>query len=211
MVGGARVTDMKRCVTALIACLLTACASVNVPHDYALTEANNEGLLIVSLSGEGLGKGETPVWMYRQTEGNAKGEIITGYLREPLDWADPPGRLAYIALAPGRYEFYEAGFARQVAPARPYWTIGKGGVPTANNPDYAGFNIAQYAPFNAQPFVVPFEIVAGQATYLGNLHFIWNEAEQKGKVVLVNRAERDLVLLQQRLPNIPLSRIRRAP
>ena len=189
--------------------LLAACASVNVNHDYTLGETSKEGLLVVSVSGEGLAKGGMPVWLYRRSDGTAKGEIITGYLREPLDWNDPPGRLAYIALAPGYYEFYEAGFARQTSPAATYWTTGKDGIATANNPYYAGFNTAQYASLNAEPFSVPFEVLPGQATYLGNLHFVWDEAERKGKVVRLNRAERDLALLQQRLPNLQLIQIRR--
>jgi hypothetical protein len=200
---------MKR-VWVMIAAFLAACASVNVSQDYTLGQTNKEGLLVVSVSGEGLAKGETPVWHYRRDDGAGKGEIITGYLREPLDWNDPPGRLAYIALAPGRYEFYEAEFARQASPATTYWTTGRGGIATASNSSYAGFNTAQYASLDAEPFSVPFEVLPGQATYLGNLHFVWNEGERKGKVVLVNRAERDLALLQRRLPNIQLNQIRPA-
>lgn len=192
------------------ALFLTACATVNVARDFTLTEASKEGLLVVSVSGQGLATGETPVWMYRSSDGTGKGEIITGYLRQPLDWNDPPGRLAYVSLAPGRYEFYKAGFARQASPARSYWTIGKDGIATANNPSYAGFNTAQYASLDAEPFSVPFEIVAGKATYLGNLHFNWDETTSKGRVTLLNRAERDLALLQQRLPNIRPNQIRPA-
>jgi hypothetical protein len=146
---------MKR-VLVMIAAFLTACASVNVPQDYTLGQTNKEGLLVVSVSGEGLAKGETPVWHYRRNDGAGKGEIITGYLREPLDWNDPPGRLAYIALAPGRYEFYEAGFARQASPATTYWTTGRTVSPLQQLP--CGFNTAQDAPLNAEPFSVPFEI-----------------------------------------------------
>lgn len=202
---------MRSYTTVLAAFLLSACASVNVPHDYTLEETREEGLLVVSVSGEGLAKEESPVWQFRRSDGTRKGEIITGYLREPLDWKDPPGRLAYIALAPGRYEFYEAGFARQVAPAATYWTIGPGGIPTSNNPSYAGFNAAQYASLNAQPFVFPFEIVPGKATYVGNLHFIWDDAKRKGTVVLRDGSERDLTLLQQRLPHLRANQIRHGP
>jgi len=202
---------MAKHIIAFAFWFLAACAGVNVPDNYTLDEQTREGLLVVSVSGEGLRKEEAPVWHYHRSDGAGKGEIITGYLREPLDWTDPPGRLVYIALAPGRYEFNEAGFARQVSPTTTYWTTGAGGVATPNNPNYAGFNTAQYASLKAEPFSVPFEIVPGKATYLGNLHFVWNEAERKGSVVLLSRAERDLALLKQRLPNIQSSQIRKAP
>ena len=189
--------------------LVGACATLNAPSNYTLTKTSGEGLLVLSVSGEGLQKNETPVWSYRRSDESEKGSIITTNLRQPQDWSDPPGRLVYIALGPGRYEFYEAGFARQMAPATTYWTVGANGIATPNNPNYAGFNVAQYTPINAEPFTVSFEIIAGQATYIGNMHFVWNELKHQGRVVVSDRSDRDLSLLLQRLPKLRADQIAR--
>lgn len=125
-----------------------------------------------------------------------------------LDWQNPRGRLVYIALAPGQYEITRAGFPRQTAPARPYWTVGKNGIATANNPNHAGLNVASYRSYDAAPFAVTFDIASGQATYLGNLHFVWDEATQTGKVIVRNESQRDLALLRERLPKIRSEQIR---
>src|SRR3989304_5045933 len=111
-------------------------------------------------------------------------------------------------LAPGRYEFTRGGFPRQTAPATPYWTIGKNGIATANNPNDAGLGVTQYRSHDAGAFLVSFDIVAGRATYVGNLHFIWDEATQSGQVVVRNEAQRDLQLLRERLPQIRTDHIR---
>ena len=198
----------KSTLAVIVTFLLVACASTNVSRDYLLSDTNNEGLAVVSFSSEGLAEGENPVWSYQRIDGTKKGEIITGYRREPLDWRSPPGRLAYIALAPGRYEFTRAGFPRQTAPATPYWTIGKNGIATANNPNDAGLGVTQYRSHDAGAFLVSFDIVAGRATYVGNLHFIWDEATQSGQVVVRNEAQHDLQLLRERLPQFRTDQIR---
>lgn len=189
--------------------LLAACASMNVSHDYDLN-GQSSGLLIVSVSGEGMRPNESPVWNYQRTDGTHGGEIITSYLREPADWQSPQGRLVYIALPPGRYEFYKAGFPRQTSGSTASWSIGKGGVATNTNPNYAGFNAPQYRPQDATRFRVPFEIVAGQATYIGNLHFVWSEWQRQGHVIVRNEALRDLALLRERLPRVRAEQIRMA-
>ena len=100
------------------------------------------------------------------------------------------------------------GFPRQTAPATPYWTIGKNGIATANNPNDAGLGVTQYRSHDAGAFLVSFDIVAGRATYVGNLHFIWDEATQSGQVVVRNEAQRDLQLLRERLPQFRTDQIR---
>ena len=201
---------IRPALVAIATFVLTACATTNVPRDYALNEAAGTGLAVASLSFEGLAEGENPVWSYQRIDGTKKGEIITGYRREPLDWQSPRGRLAYIALAPGRYEFTGTGLARRRAPAIPYWSVGRNGIATANNPNYTGPSVPQYRSHDAGAFVVSFDIAAGQATYLGNLHFLWDEATQKGEVIVRNEAQRDLTLLHERLPRIRPEQIRGA-
>lgn len=199
---------MKSLTTIALVLLIGGCASANVASSYDLEAQSSEGLLVVSRSEEGLQSNESAIWSYRRTDGSKTGEVITHYRKEPEDWTSPRGRLAYLALSPGRYGFYDVGFARQTSPPTTYWTVGKNGIATANNPNSAGFNVAQYKPYDAAPFSVPFEVIAGQATYLGNLHFVWGEATQTGRVMVRNEAPRDLKLLRERSPRIRPEQIR---
>lgn len=200
--------NMKHQPFFTVALLLTACATANIDSSYTLAEKKEEGLVVLSLSHEGIQPGERTVWLYRKMAGTVKDRVLSSDLRDALDWENPEGRLVYFSLPPGYYEFYGAGFVRAGANPTPSWHIGAGGAATANNPWYAGFDSVRYADLDSEPFSIPFEIKAGKATYLGNLHFVWDEAERKGKVVVFDRAERDLPLFQQRLPNIQPSQIR---
>lgn len=196
------------CLVAVVT-LLTACATPNVGRDYAPDGRENEGLVVLSLSHEGIDEGERVNWHYRSLDGSVGDRLLSSNLRDPLDWRDPQGRLAFFTLPPGKYEFYRAEFLRQSANGVPAWSIGAGGAPTNSNPYSAGFNAVRHASFSARPFSVPFEVVGGKAIYLGNLHLVWSDQAGNGKAVVMDRAARDLGLLRERLPNIELADIRR--
>lgn len=186
---------------------LSACATFSVPGTYTLHDKSNEGLAVASLSFEGLGPNEAPTWSYRRLDAEGRAHLMNKWVWEPLDWDSPPGRLAYFVLSPGQYEFYESGFSRASGGGGMTWTIGPGGVPTNSNPHYAGFNQPTYTGFNAEPFSVKFEIKPGKATYIGSLHFVWQELGRRGTVTLRDESVRDLALLRERLPRIDSAEI----
>jgi len=182
------------------ALLISACATLNVDRDFSLDLNRSEGLAVVSLSFEGLVPAEGPAWRYRRLDNEGDGFVLTHTTQQPLDWESPPGRLAYFALPPGHYEFYQCGFARVRGSGSQYWTISPGGAPTNTNSWYSSFNTPTYDNYKAEPFSVKFEIRPGRATYVGNLHLVWQENRKRGEVQVHDRAERDIDLLKQRLP-----------
>lgn len=198
-----RIYPLKKFIFLITTLLVAGCATTNVGSSYSLSGKTNEGLAVASLSHEGLNKGENPEWFYRRVGSNEQNTILLGTLRSPLDWESPPGKLIYIALPPGKYEFYRCGLTRTTSGGSS-WHVGAGGVVTNSNPYYAGFDSARYpaGSLDAEPFSIQFEIVPGKTTYIGNLHFIWRGPLQKTEVQTIDRSDRDLPLLYQRLPNL---------
>lgn len=188
---------------AITLALAAGCATLNINNDYRLNEQSGEGLVVVSLSYEGLARDDSPSWSYHRLGSKENLRVFARAVRVPLDWESPPGRLAVFALPAGRYEFYRCEFAGLSSGTnRLVWRTAKNGVVTPNNPSYAGFDTPNYTAIKAEPFIVRFEVIAGKAIYLGNLHLLWNEDERKGRVTLRDTSERDLSLLQQRFPQI---------
>jgi hypothetical protein len=182
------------------ALLISACTTFDVDRDYTLDPNRSEGLAVVSLSVEGLDSAQNPTWRYRRLDKESDGFVLTHNPKQPLDWDLPPGRLGYFALSAGHYEFYQCGFARVSGSGGQYWTTGPGGAPTNTNSWYSSFNTSTYENLKAEPFSVRFEIKPGMATYIGNLHLVWQESSKRGEVQIRDRAERDIGLLRMRLP-----------
>ena len=95
----------------------------------------------------------------------------------------------------------------------PSWHVSRQGLVTSADPGWAGFDSARHRLFRAKTFRVPFEIVAGEATYIGNLHLEWRDGVDAslggiGIVEIANRADRDLKLLREHLPRIRQEQIR---
>jgi hypothetical protein len=188
---------------AIFLALASGCATLNINNDYRLNEQSGEGLVVVSLSYEGLAREDSPSWSYHRLGSDENLRIFARAARVPLDWEAPPGRLAVFALPAGRYEFYRCEFAGLSSRTnRLVWRTGNNGAVTPNNPSYAGFDAPNYTAIKAEPFVVRFEVSAGKATYLGNLHLVWDENERNGRVTVRDTSERDLSLLQQRFPQV---------
>ena len=201
---------MKSLSTPIAVLFLAACTSFNVGNNYTLDGKTQEGLAVVSLSYEGIGSGISAKCEYRDTaNAEATGYIMADTRREPADWHSPTGRLAYFSLTPGRYEFFRCGFARQTGGGGQYWSVGPNGVPTNNNPAYSALTVPVYAGFDGEPFSARFEILPGRATYVGNLHFVWNEVQQRGRVIVTDRSDRDLALVLQRLPKLRPEQIKK--
>lgn len=193
---------MSRALVLLTAVLLSACATRNVDPDYRLDGDKAEGVVVVSLTYEGLDRRDSPSWSYRRLDAEGGNRIFARSLRSQLDWEAPPGRLAVFALPPGSYEFYRCEFAGLAGQAQPTWSTGRDGVITANNPWFAGFNTPDYTARKAEAYSVKFEVAAGKAIYLGNLHLTWRGPPHTGTVSVLDRAERDLGLLRTKYPNL---------
>ena len=198
------VKRVVRVTTFPVILVLSGCTTFNVSSHYTLNDETNEGLVVVSLSYEGLEKSVSPSCEYRdiKSDGARLGYVTAHNLREGLDWSLPLGRLSYFALPSGRYEFFHCSFARQTGSGVPYWTTGPVGVATNADPLYAGFNLPTYKLFEAERFSAPFEILPGKTTYVGNLHLVWIEATQSGEVKILDRRQRDFALLHERFPNL---------
>ena len=103
---------------------------------------------------------------------------------EPLDILDtgrPTGRLAFLRLPAGEYEFH----AWELRERKPY-----GGI--------------EYAP--KQAFSYRFAIKPGQSTYIGRLNLHLGERDAH-KVTLEDRWGDDLALLRKKAPSLGVGRI----
>jgi len=178
---------------------VTACLTVNVPSTFVLRGNTSDGLAVVSLSSEGLGVHDALIWKYRQLNGTDRGRLETKGFTGSLDWESPPGRLAYFALPPGQYEFYESTVSLY-SPGGMTWTMGSGGIATNSNPWNAGFNQSSVSNTTVDPFSVKFTIRAGELTYIGNLHLYWRPHAKRAFVVVRDQSARDLSLLSQKYP-----------
>lgn len=199
--------EWKRCaVLTLLAGLLAACATPNVPSDYHLSDNTEEGLVAVALSFEGTGYWANPMWEYRSLGGGPSGTLMTRMRGVPDNWNfESGGRLAVFALPPGRYEFYQCRFSRPSGGGGMGWTVGGSGGVTMSNPTYSGLNAPTYDRFVANPFSVKFDVLAGKLTYVGELHLRWyytSEAKGTGEVRVSDHVGRDVPLLQSGLPKL---------
>lgn len=197
----------------LVALSLTGCAATSdLPTGYALTPGQPEGLLIVSLtlSGEPLEKISSFEYRIRALAPEEREAVIArpyfesvpqharGASRttaragggqeivvkgpssaEPLDlWEGATaGRVASLRLPPGAYEFYT-------------WQL-------RDRAEASGGT--EYSP--KRPFSYRFVIKPGQATYIGQLNLDLREWKAQ-KITVEDRRERDLALLNKRMPSI---------
>ena len=149
--------------------LMASCARFNVKPDYVLDTSSGKGLLVASVSYTGA---YNFFWQYRGINNPNKGDVTAWTLQNPLDWHDPPGRLAFIEIPAGEYEFYK-------------WIL----FLTGTKKIYS------------QPFSVKFQILPGKATYLGNLHLDLREMKYYS-LSLRDESNRDLSLFYSKLPNV---------
>ena len=159
----------------------TACAVKNVDDSYTLESDSNNGLIVLSLSVTG---SDSVYLAYRKIGAEEQGEIyVDSYgvkgIRANYDWKDPVGRLVYIELGAGEYEFYG-------------W-----------HPKYCGWD-TECAPLY-EP--IRFSVTQGAAYYLGNIHFSILRYDQAYKYEVRDEFERDIALLATRLSNVPGSQV----
>ena len=111
---------------------------------------------------------------YRQKEGETQvdGAFMTGTIQDPMDWDHPKGRLVVAELPAGKYELYQ-------------WRS-------------EGFNVT----YTSKIFSIPFTVVAGKATYIGNFFVNIDESTSRYRLEVTDKSDRDLPLLIRRYPNI---------
>jgi hypothetical protein len=159
----------------IIAALFSAgCVTFNVTKEYSLSSTTGKGLLVFSFTTSDDVK--NPYLHYRNKNTGEKGEILRNTNRDPLDWESPPGRLVVLELGSGQYEFYS-------------WAI-----------LYPSLGLTSVE--SRKDFSVPFAIVPGKATYVGNLHLRLIEEPLRYDFDVADKSERDLTLLRQQFVNI---------
>lgn len=111
---------------------------------------------------------------YRPVENGKQGDgaFMTGNMQDPMDWDHPKGRLVVAELPAGKYELYQ-------------WRS-------------EGINVT----YTSKIFSIPFTVVGGKATYIGNLFVNIDESTSIYKLEVADKSERDLPLLIRKYPNI---------
>jgi hypothetical protein len=179
---------LRLIVSAIAGCLLASgCASVGTANVEPAYRPSTSGLLVVSVTASGYNPGT--LWYQIVRSGAVAHTVASIPVNDRaygLDWeaGDPAvpnsgaGRVAVIELGPGEYEMRR-------------WVI----------------NVANRAAFiSTKPFGFRFEIEAGKATYLGNVHVdIQRTADPDTlpfAVALEDRRDRDLAILHRKYPGV---------
>jgi hypothetical protein len=153
---------------------LSGCLTMTAPRDFQLTDASNEGLVIVSFTH----RDRTLKWMYRDlTKGKGfRGgpterwmmTTVTG-VTEPIQDGDT--WIMAVVLRQGDYEFYR-------------WT----------QPEAFFYNES------ITDFSVRFKALAGKAVYIGDLHM--TRDDKRFRLAARDLRERHVPLLKAQYPNI---------
>jgi hypothetical protein len=122
-----------------------------------------------------------PALSYRNIKTGDGGEISIETNKNPLDWQSPKGRLVVIELDSGSYQFYRWAFLLGVQRVLP-----------------------------DKDFAIPFEILPGKATYIGNLHFGISLKTRDYELTVSDQSDRDLTLFHKRFGNIKSSDVIRS-
>lgn len=155
---------------------ITSCAVQNEKNDYRLPENAKNGLIVFSLSVTG----SRSVYLAYRKLGLDEQQIIyvDSYgvkgIRANYDWKDPVGRLVYLELSEGEYEFFG-------------W-----------HPKYCGWD-EQCLALNE---TIRFSVKPETASYVGNVHFSIISRSHAYKYEIRDEYERDISLLSNRLINV---------
>lgn len=143
----------------------------NIRPDYKLDAASGKGLAIFSISAD------CNLPMSIQLNSKPSGWLQTigidqarAFRPSPLQWRDPCGRVVMRELPAGSYEFTS------------FVIVGVSGFTTVTP---------------QTPMMIPFNVTAGKATYLGHLNF--DVALDKGqyRLKIEDKRERDIPLLKE--------------
>ena len=161
--------------------LLSGCAAKNIDESFTLDANKGTGVAVVSIVRSGIGSFSVFA-DFKSIDGTYKNSIPITDLFASSDWEcpmfgnipyeKPCGRLAIIELPQGDYTFYA-------------WHGSAGNA---------------YTVHSTTPFSKPFKIVAGKATYLGNIHFAIQYSAFK--MIITDQQDKDLPLLYHKAPNI---------
>jgi hypothetical protein len=180
----------------LLVSILSACAT-NVGGGYSLDPGRSTGLAVVSLTASGLPTRFNLFVNLRGMDTAYKRSIPVTDFFTTVDWrcprvgtateAEPCGRLAVIELRQGEYEFYA-------------WEGGTGA------PGVRGTVRSK------EEFSKRFRVLAGQAVYIGNIHFAITPPQfltdqGTGTMKISDLRVRDLPLLHEKHPRVTPDRV----
>lgn len=175
---------LKVSISAAIALAIWSCALPNEKSDYRLGDNVGKGLVVFSLSVEG---SERVYIAFRQA-GHVEHDVVyvnargVKGLTTNYDWEEPFGRLIYLELEEGEYEFY--GW-------HPQYVCGW---------DLQCFSLSEKIRFSVNPDTV---------SYIGNIHFEILLRDQAYKHEIRDEFDRDVSLLTARLGNVTKDQVLR--
>lgn len=186
MVGNTVIRSLKLFLFSAITLAITSCVvpERNEKSDYLLRDNVGKGLIVFSLSAEGSRR----LWVAFRQVGhedqnivflNTRGieGLITNY-----DWKEPFGRLIYLELDAGEYEFF--GWHPQ--------------YPCSSDPECLALNKK-----------IRFAVVPDTVSYIGNIHFTILSSSQAYKYEISDEFDRDISLLTSRLVNVKREQVNR--
>lgn len=171
---------MKPIFALLLATLLVGCGTPNIRSDYKLNAASGEGLVIGALTYDGaLAKYNLEYKRMEDGKGNyftVGSSMYPSFSRSDFSSYGYSGALFAASLPAGHYLMTK-------------WGTGSGVVNSSATASD----------------VVPFEVVAGKATYLGTFHFVpvrKISLTVGAKIVHTDKHERDLEVFRKLYPTL---------
>jgi hypothetical protein len=175
---------LKVSIFGAIALAIGSCALQNEKSDYRLGDNVAKGLIVFSLSVEGSKRAYIAFRQVGHVEHdvvyvNARGVegLTTNY-----DWKEPFGRLIYLELDAGEYEFY--GW-------HPKYVCGW---------DMECFSLSEK---------ISFSVNSDTVSYIGNIHFDILSENEAYKYEISDEFDRDISLLTSRLVNVKRDQVNR--
>jgi hypothetical protein len=156
----------------------------NEKSDYRLGDNVGKGLIVFSLSAEGSKR----LWVAFRQAGHEDQNVVflntrgIEGLMTNYDWKEPFGRLIYLELDAGEYEFYG-------------W-----------HPQYVCGWSPECLALNEK---IRFSVIPDKVSYIGNIHFQILSSSQAYKYEISDEFDRDISLLTSRLVNVKRDQVNR--
>ena len=154
-----------------LAVFASGCAEFNVRAGYQLAPSSGKGVLAMGITADDTFK-DNFYWHLRRVGAHESRDITFYTIYDPLIWEHPRGRLVFIELADGDYEFFDWG------------------------------GVFRYQPTPEAYFRIPFSIRSGRVTYLGHLDLTKDDRAGTYRVASTNRYADDRPLLASKIGNL---------
>ena len=109
-------TRILACIVLVFALLASGCAEINVRSGYPLSAASGKGVLAAGITADDMFPPNF-YWHLRRVGRDETRDVTFHTLYNPLIWDHPRGRLVFIELEDGDYEFFDWGAPLGMEPA----------------------------------------------------------------------------------------------